>query len=74
VDGLKQLVYALASLGADKDNRRVGHKGKVLFKLRLIFLHGFVVFFNGVPLVDRNDAALARFVRDGTPGRLLLGG
>ena len=61
VDEFKQAVKSLAGLRGDKDDRRVGHKGEVLFKLRLIFLHGFVVFFNGVPLIDRNDAALARY-------------
>ena len=72
MDEFKQAVKSLTGLRGDKDDRRVGHKGEVLFKLRLIFLHGFVVFFNGVPLVDRNDAALARFVRDaGNLGVLL---
>ena len=72
-DQLEKAVEPLAGLCGDEDDRRIGHEGEILLELRAVFLHRLVVLFDGVPLIDRDDAALARLVRDAGDLRILLG-
>ncbi|MPN05589.1 hypothetical protein SDC9_152840 [bioreactor metagenome] len=63
MDELKQAVYPLASLGADKEDGRIGHKAEITLQLFAHFIHRLVVFFNCVPFIDRNNTGLALLMR-----------
>ena len=60
---LKQLIDTLSRHRRDKQNRRVGHEGKIRLQLFAERLHRFAVLFNRVPLVDGDNTALAAFMR-----------
>ena len=61
---LKQTVEPYFFLRRDKDYRSVGHERKILHQLLALLIHGLAVLLDGIPLVDRNYAALAHLVSD----------
>ena len=72
-DHIGQSVDALLGQGRGKENGGVLEKGQfsadILFKL----MAGLAVFFNEVPLIDDDDAALTCFVNVAGDLRILFG-
>ena len=62
VDHGEELVHPLAGEGGDENDGRVGHIGQAVAHVRPHLVHGLVVLFDAVPLVDHDDAGFARLV------------
>ena len=73
MDGLKQLVDALAGLGANEDDGGIGHEAEVLLQLFAHGVHRVAVLLDSVPLVDGDDACLALLMRVARDLGVLLG-
>ncbi len=62
MDRLEQFIKPLTGFGADEKDGRIGHEAEGFFQFLAHPVHGIAVLFDGVPLVDRNDAGFPLFV------------
>ena len=73
IDRVIQLVHALAREGGDIQDGRVLHIAQVPANILRHLVHGVRVLLHRVPLVDHDDARLARLVGKSGDLRILLG-
>ena len=73
VDQIKEPVHPLARQGGDEHDGGVGHIGQIPPHVLAHPVHGLVVLLDGVPLVDHDDAGLARLVGQARHLGVLLG-
>ena len=73
MDELENAVGALAGQGGDEEDRGIAHEAQVPHDVLAHLLHRARLFFHEIPLVDDDDAGLARLVRKPRDLRVLVG-